>query len=147
MRKVPFGDFLFTLMVKQMIPYTGSVNPRVEVLEPGYARISIVQKRRLEQHLGSIHAIALMNLAEFTSGASMTTALPAGYRGIVTHMAIDYFKKARGKVTAESRPELPDLAVDGEHDFYSTITDEAGDLIARATVRWKLGPIPPQVTA
>jgi hypothetical protein len=62
-------------------------------------------------------------------------------------MAINYFKKARGKVTAESRPELPDLTVEGEHDFYSTITDAAGDLVARATVRWKLGPIPPQVTA
>ncbi len=147
LRKVPFGDFLFTLMVKQMIPYTGSVNPRVEVLEPGYARISIVQKRRLEQHLGSIHAIALMNVAEFASGAAMTTALPAGYRGIVTKMSIEYFKKARGKVTAESRPELPDLTVEGEYDFYSTITDAAGDMVARATVRWKLGPIPPKGAA
>jgi acyl-coenzyme A thioesterase PaaI-like protein len=145
LRKIPFGDFLFTLMVKQMIPYTGSVNPRVEVLEPGYAKISIRQRRRLEQHLGSIHAIALMNVAEFASGAAMTTALPAGYRGIVT-LAIDYFKKARGKVTAESRPALPDLSVEGEHDFYSTLTDATGDLVARATVRWKLGPIPPKAT-
>jgi hypothetical protein len=72
--------------------------------------------------------------------------LPAGYRGIVTHLAIDYFKKARGKVTAESRPALPDLSVEGEHDFYSTLTDATGDLVARATVRWKLGPIPPKAT-
>ncbi len=147
LRKVPFGDFLFTLMVKQMIPYTGSVNPRVEVLEPGFARISIVQKRRLEQHLGSIHAIALMNVAEFASGAAMTTALPAGYSGIVTHIGIDYFKKARGKVTAESRPELPDLTVEGEYDFFSTLTDASGAMVARATVRWKLGPIPPKAAA
>ena len=85
-------------------------------------------------------------VAEFASGAAMTTALPAGYRGIVTHLAIDYFKKARGKVTAESRPALPDLSVEGEHDFYSTLTDATGDLVARATVRWKLGPIPPKTT-
>lgn len=140
--KLPLGHWFFTLMVKQMIPYTGSVNPRVEVLEPGFARISIRQKRRLEQHLGSIHAIALMNVAEFASGAAMTTALPPGYRGIVTKITIEYFKKARGKVTAESRPQLPDLSVEGEHDFTSDITDEKGDLVARATVRWRLGPLP-----
>lgn len=140
--KLPAGRWLFTQVVKRMIPYTGSVNPRVELLEPGHARISITQRRRLEQHLGSIHAIALMNVAEFASGAAMTTALPAGYRGIVTKISIEYFKKARGTVTAESRPALPDLTTEGEYDFISEITDEKGDIVARATVRWKLGPAP-----
>ncbi|MGH7655969.1 MAG: hotdog fold domain-containing protein [Gemmatimonadaceae bacterium] len=139
---LPGGRWLFTQLVKRMIPYTGSVSPRVEILEPGHARISITQRRRIENHLNSIHAIALMNVAEFASGAAMTTALPLGYRGIVTKMTIEYFKKARGTVTAESRPVLPDLTVDGEHDFTSEITDQKGDLVARATVRWKLGPIP-----
>jgi acyl-coenzyme A thioesterase PaaI-like protein len=138
----PGGRWLFTQLIKWMVPYTGSVSPRVERLEPGFARISITQRRRLEQHLGSIHAVALMNVAEFASGAAMTTALPAGYRGIVTKMSIEYFKKARGTVTAESRPALPDLTVEGEHEFTSEITDAAGDLVALATVRWKLGPVP-----
>jgi acyl-coenzyme A thioesterase PaaI-like protein len=138
---LPGGLWIFTQVVKWMVPYTGSVSPRVEILEPGYARISIKQRRRLEQHLGSIHAIALMNVAEFASGAAMTTALPAGYRGIVTKMSIEYFKKARGVVTAESRTQLPDLSVEGEYDFISEITDQKGDLVARATVRWKLGPV------
>jgi acyl-coenzyme A thioesterase PaaI-like protein len=144
---LPGGRWLFTQLVKWMVPYTGSVSPRMEVLEPGYARVSITQRRRLEQHLGSIHAIALMNVAEFASGAAMITALPPGYRGIVTKMTIEYFKKARGTVTAESRPTLPDLKVEAEHDFISEITDQAGDLVARATVRWKLGPVPPKGTA
>ncbi len=144
---LPGGRWLFTQLVKWMIPYTGSVSPRVEVLEPGYARISITQRRKLEQHLGSIHAIALMNLAEFASGAAMTTALPPGYRGIVTKISIEYFKKARGTVTAESRPLLPDLSVDGEFDFTSEIKDQAGDVVARATVRWRLGPTPAPASA
>lgn len=140
--RVPGGQWLFTQIVKRMIPYTGSVNPRVEVLEPGYARISIRQTRRLEQHLGSIHAIALMNVAEFASGAAMSTALPPGYRGIVTKISIEYFKKARGTITAVSRPELPDVIADGEYDFDSDLTNEKGELVARATVRWRLGPAP-----
>ena len=139
---LPGGRWMFTQLVKRIVPYTGSVSPRVEVLEPGHARISIRQRRRLENHLGSIHAIALMNVAEFASGAAMITALPPGYRGIVTKITIEYLKKARGTVTAESRPVLPDLSVEAEHDFTSDITDAAGDVVARATVRWKLGPVP-----
>ncbi|MFI5309899.1 MAG: DUF4442 domain-containing protein [Gemmatimonadales bacterium] len=138
---LPGGRWLFTLLVKWMVPYTGSVSPRVEILEPGFARISITQRRGLEQHLRSIHAIALANVAEFASGAAMTTALPPGYRGIVTKISIEYFKKARGTVTAESRPTLPELAVEGAHDFVSEVRDEAGDVVARAVVTWRLGPV------
>ena len=140
--KLPFGSWIFTQLVKRTIPYTGAVGPRVLELEPGHARIALTQRRGIEQHLGSIHALALGNVAEFASGAAMTTALPAGYRGIVTKFSIEYFKKARGTVIAESRPTLPDLSHDVELDVLSEITDAAGDVVARATVRWKLGPVP-----
>ena len=137
---LPGGRWLFTQLVKWMVPYTGSVSPRVEVLEPGHARISITQRRRLEQHLGSIHAIALANVAEFASGAAMSTALPEGFRGIVTKFTMEYFKKARGTVTAESRITLPDLSNEVEHNFVSVVTDEGGVVVARAVVTWRLGP-------
>ena len=139
---LPGGRWLFTLLVRWMIPYTGSTWPRVEQLEPGHARISIRQRRRLEQHLGSIHAIALANVAEFASGAAMSTALPPGHRGIVTRMRLAYHKKARGVVTAEARTTLPDLSVEAEHDFTSDVTDATGDLVCRAVVTWRLGPAP-----
>jgi acyl-coenzyme A thioesterase PaaI-like protein len=137
---LPGGHWLFGLVVKLTIPYTGSVSPRVEALEPGYARISIRQRRRLQQHLGSIHAIALANVAEFASGAAMSTALPSGYRGIVTKMRLEYFKKARGVVTAEAKTSLPDLSVEGEHDFVAEVKDQAGDVVCKAVVTWRLGP-------
>ena len=137
---LPGGRWLFTQAVKFTIPYTGSVSPRVEVLEPGHARISIKQRRGLEQHLGSIHAIALANVAEFASGAAMSTALPPGYRGIVTKMRLEYLKKARGVVTAEARTTLPDLSAEGEHDFTAEVKDASGEVVCRATVTWRLGP-------
>lgn len=138
---LPGGRWLFTQVVKLMIPYTGSVSPRVDLLEPGHARIAIRQRRRLEQHLGSIHAIALANVAEFASGAAMSTALPAGYRGIVTKLRMEYFKKARGTVTAEARTQLPSLSVEADHDFVADVTDENGELVCRGTFTWRLGPL------
>lgn len=140
LHRLPGGRWLFTRLVTWMVPYTGSVRPRVEALEPGYARVSIRQRRALEQHLGSIHAIALANVAEFASGAALSTALPRGHRGIVTRFSIEFFKKARGTVTAESRPALPDFTQVREYDVEATLTDESGAVVARAVATWRLGP-------
>jgi acyl-coenzyme A thioesterase PaaI-like protein len=138
---LPGGQWLFSKLLGWMVPYSGSVSPRVLVLEPGHARVRIVERRALRQHLGSVHAIALMNVAEMASGLAMMGALPPGMRGIVTKIGIEYFKKARGVLTAESRCSVaPDLAP-GEYDFISEVKDAANDVVARATVTWKLGPV------
>lgn len=139
---IPGGPWLFSTLLGWRVPYSGSVSPRVLVLEPGHARVRIVDRRALRQHLGSVHAVALMNVAELASGLAMLGALPAGMRGIVVRIGIEYFKKARGVLEAESRSVVPPDLPEGEYDFTSEVTDAAGDVVARATVTWKLGPIP-----
>ena len=139
---LPGGGWLFSKLLGWRVPYSGSVSPRVVLLDPGHARVRIRERRALRQHLGSVHAIALMNVAELASGLAMLGALPSDMRGIVTKITIEYFKKARGTLVAESRCAVaPDLA-EGEYDFYSEVEDAAGYLVARATVTWKLGPVP-----
>ncbi|MBM3907768.1 MAG: DUF4442 domain-containing protein [Gemmatimonadetes bacterium] len=138
---LPGGGWIFSKLLGWMVPYSGSVSPRVLLLEPGHARVRIVERRGLRQHLGSVHAIALMNVAEMASGLAMLAALPAGMRGIVTKITIEYFKKGRGVLVAESRCVVPaDLAA-GEYEYLSDVSDAAGDIVARATVTWKLGPV------
>lgn len=139
---LPGGGWLFSRLLGWRVPYSGSVSPRVLVLEPGHARVRIVERRALRQHLGSVHAIALMNVAEMASGLAMMGALPAGMRGIVTNIGIEYFKKARGVLEAESRCTVPADLASGDYDFVAEVTDAAGDVVARATVTWKLGPTP-----
>lgn len=141
---LPGGKWLFALIFGRTVPYSGSVGPRIDVLEPGLARVSIPDRRSNRQHLGSVHAIALMNVAEMASGLAMLTALPPGFRGIVTKIGIEYVKKARGRITAEARAELPDLSVEGDHIFVSECRDPAGDVVARAAVTWRLGPVKPR---
>jgi acyl-coenzyme A thioesterase PaaI-like protein len=126
-----------------MVPYSGTTHPYVEELSPGFVRVRMADRRGVRNHLHSVHAVALANLAELASGLAMTTALPPGVRGIVTRLTIDYRKKARGTLTASARVTVSPVTAAEDHDFESQVTDAAGDVVARATVRWRLAPLPP----
>lgn len=109
------------------------------MLEPGHAEVEIPDRRANRQHLGSIHAIALLNSAEQASGLAMLAGLPDGVRGIVTQISMQYLKKARGTIRAVSHVAVPTVTADMEVDVEAECVDRQGDVVARATVRWRLG--------
>jgi acyl-coenzyme A thioesterase PaaI-like protein len=140
---LPGGRWLFSRILGWMVPYSGTIHPLVERLDPGDVRLRFSDRRGIRNHLHSVHAIALANGAELASGLAMITALPPGVRGIVIQITVRYPKKARGTLIASARCVVPPIRGPEDHEFESTVTDISGDVVAQATVRWRLAPVTP----
>jgi len=140
LRHAPGGGVVMGQILGNLAPYTGSIRPEVLTLEEGYARIRMQDRRGVRNHLRSVHAIALMNLGEVATGVAMMSALPGDMRGIITHLEMDYLKKARGPITAECRAPVAVVGERREYDVQADLTDEAGEVVARARARWLIGP-------
>ena len=134
----PGGAWLFSRMLGRLVPYSGTIQPRVVSLEPGRAVLRFADRHAVRNHLRSVHAIALANAGELASGLAAAAALPAGVRGIPVRITIDYFRKARGELTAVGTAVIPAVDDVAECDVEASIMDAAGEVVAAVRVRWTL---------
>ena len=137
---LPGGKLLFSKAIGQAAPYTGTIGLEVVELTPGHARVQMKDKKKVRNHLNSVHAVALMNLAEATTGLAMTSGLPEGARGILKGLQMEYLKKARGLLTAECQVEISDSTERRELEIEGEILNTEGEVVARAIATWLVGP-------
>jgi uncharacterized protein (TIGR00369 family) len=141
LHKLPGGKRAFSRMIGMAAPYTGSIGAQVQEVRRGHARVTLRDRRAVRQHLGSVHAVALVNLAEMCGNLAVAYSLPDGARFIVAGLSIEYLKKARGTVTATCDVEVPARVERREIAVPVVMRDPGGEEVARATLRTLIGPV------
>jgi hypothetical protein len=76
----PAGHWIFSRLVCFKAPYFATIAPRFVALEPGRCEVRIRDRRRVHNHLGTVHAIALCNLAELSAGVMTDASIPGDMR-------------------------------------------------------------------
>ncbi|WP_437661246.1 hotdog fold domain-containing protein [Sorangium sp. So ce1182] len=140
LRHVPGGKRLFSSTLGAMAPYTSTIRAHIEVLERGRAEVTMRDRPGLRNHLRSVHAVALVNLAELTGNTALSYSLPDDARFIVTGLSIEYLKKARGTIRAVCECPVPDTSERREYQIPVSLRDATGTEVARATLRSLVGP-------
>ena len=140
LHRLPGGKKLFSWLAGKLVPYSGSIGATVEELRPGFARLTLKDRRRVRNHLGSFHAISLANLGELTSGLAVMVGMPPKTRGILKGLEVSYEKKARGLLTCTSTSEIVSPTDNIEHPVEAEIRDSDGDVVTVVKALWVLGP-------
>ncbi|MBB5015107.1 hotdog fold domain-containing protein [Rehaibacterium terrae] len=138
----PAGTWLFSRAVCFRAPYFASISPRITVLEPGRCEVRIADRRRVHNHIGTVHAIALCNMAELAAGLMTDVTIPTTMRWIPKGMQVEYLKKAVGPMRAVATPlEAPREAAEGyELPVEVVVTDRGGETVFTARIRMWVSP-------
>jgi acyl-coenzyme A thioesterase PaaI-like protein len=101
------GRWLFSRLVCRQAPYFATIAPLIEELAPGRCVVRIRDRRRVHNHIGTVHAIALCNAAELAGGLATDAAIAAKQRWIPKGMSVRYLRKATGTLTACASITVP----------------------------------------
>jgi uncharacterized protein (TIGR00369 family) len=136
----PLGKALFSRVICFKAPFFATISPRFEELRPGYARVSMKKRRGVTNHIGTVHAIAMCNLAELAAGTLTEVSIPESMRWLPKGMTVEYLKKSSGGIHAVAT--LPEVAEGAGHEVPAMVEmkDDAGELVCRATITMWVSP-------
>ncbi len=138
----PLGHWVFSKAVCFKAPYFSSISPTITRLENGRCEARIHDHRAVRNHIGTVHAIALCNLAELCAGLMIDASLPKDMRWIPKAMNVSYLKRAKGTMRATATPKIAIISTTEGYDLPVNVDvlDDAGDTVFNAEIRMWLSP-------
>jgi len=135
-----FGRWMFARTVSRRAPYFGTIKPRFLELEPKLCRVGMRKRRAVENHIGTVHALAMGNLCELAAGMCTEVTIPVGMRWIPRGMTIEYLAKATTDVMATARLDKTEWTGAENVGVPVTVTDTAGKEVVRAVISMYVSP-------
>ncbi len=139
--RYPGGKWLFSKVVARTAPYFATIRPRITQLEPGLCEVKFKKRRKVQNHIGTVHAIAICNAAELAAGVMTDASIPVSHRWIPKGMTVEYLAKAATHLTA--RAELDIVPAFGEAQDLAvpvSVLDANGKEVVRATITMWVSP-------
>ena len=121
------GGQVLSFYIGLVAPYSSSISARILKLTKQESVVAMSDLSWLRNPFNSVHALALANLAELTSGLGVMTAMQhaKSVRGIVTRSGL-----------SADRPVLAACARHARFGMRRPITDNPGMIAGSATLFW-----------
>jgi acyl-coenzyme A thioesterase PaaI-like protein len=133
----PQGHRLFSLVFEQAAPYFRTARPRFVELRPDYAELVVGKRRRVQNHLGTVHVIAICNGLEAAMGALAEASIPPDRRWIPRGMEVTYPAKATSDITCVAQTDRSDWERPGDVEIGVRVqaTRSDGTVVVEGTIR------------
>jgi acyl-coenzyme A thioesterase PaaI-like protein len=134
------GNEAFTKLITEVAPYFSTINPMFVDLKPGYAEVMMPNTKSVQNHLGTVHAIAMCNAAELVAGMMTDVSIPDTHRWIPVGMTVKYLAKAKTDLKAVAIGDNIDWTVTGETKVPVSVFDTEGKEVFSALITMSISP-------
>jgi acyl-coenzyme A thioesterase PaaI-like protein len=90
----PFGQRIFSRMVSRMAPYFATIHPQITHLSDCHCEVLIRKRKKVTNHIGTVHVIAIANGLEMAMGTMAEASVPSHLRWLPKGMSLEYSAKA-----------------------------------------------------
>ncbi len=115
-----------SLIFGRIIKYAGTSRVRIEELGFERATLTLKNRKRVQNHIGGVHAAAMALLGESATGFLVGMHVPNNRVPLLKNMNIDYVRRAKGDLTAVA-------SVDPQQ-IEQMRTTEKGDLVVNVVL-------------
>ena len=135
------GIRLITMMFRYKVKFVGTAG--LTITGTDLKSVTFVQKNRkkVQNHIGSVHAAAMALLAESATGFVVGLNLPGDKLPLIKTMNLKYVKRSKGDMKAvawltEEQIELMKSEPKGDVLVNVKVTDETGDEPVLCEMNW-----------
>jgi hypothetical protein len=134
--RVPvLGRGAFSLAFGLKAPYFLTIAPTLLELRPNHAAVRIRKWWAVQNHIGTVHVIAVANGLEMAMGALAEATIPPHLRWIPKGMELEYLALADSTVLATADTDPGDWAGPGAVEVRVEATRSDGTVVVRGVIR------------
>lgn len=123
----PLGRQLFALGFVWRAPYFATVQPQVREMAPNRGVVRIRKWRGVQNHIGTIHAIAVANGMEAAMGLLAEASVKPGTRWIPKGIQLEYITKAPSAVDCIAETDPADWDQPTPHEVNVRVVGKLAD--------------------
>lgn len=133
--------FLLSKSFGRVVPFFGTAGIRIEELSHSQVVMTLQNRRKVQNHIRTVHAAAITLLAESATGILMGMNVPDDKYMVIKSLHVDFQKKASGamKAVATLTPEQVRSAQndpEGEILVSVSVSDASGNEPVACQMLW-----------
>ncbi len=132
---LPQGKRLFSTLFSQKAPYFSTIHMQVQDMDKNRAEVLIPKRRGVQNHIGTVHVIAVANGLEAAMGLLAEATTPKGYRWLPKGMTLDYVGLANSDIRCVAETTDADWANAPDVPVTVTATRADGEIVVQGTIR------------
>ncbi|MEN9463875.1 MAG: hypothetical protein RL217_56 [Pseudomonadota bacterium] len=147
LNKLPTGlrTWALSTVIGRIVRFAGTAGCRVEKLSANECVIVLRNKKKVQNHIGSVHAAAMALMAESATGFITGLSVPDSRILVIRNLELEYIRRATGDMKAVASFSNEQVAFiqnteKGEIQVPVVITDSTGAETVKARMVWAWTP-------